>query len=111
MKVVPEPSARRTGAMSASGSATPGFNALMAGSVHLVILPKKMSPSTWPVSLSWPGSMPLTLITGTTPPMTVGNCSWPFFARSSSFRGMSDAPNATVLESICLMPAPEPTDW
>ena len=40
MKVVPEPSARRTGEIAASGSGKPGFNAAMAGSFHLVILPR-----------------------------------------------------------------------
>ena len=40
MKVVPEPSERRTTVMAASGSATPGFSAAIAGSFHLVILPR-----------------------------------------------------------------------
>ena len=40
MKLVPEPSARRTGAMAASGSASEPFSALIAGSFHLVILPR-----------------------------------------------------------------------
>ena len=55
--------------------------------------------------------MPLMLTTGTTPPMTVGNCIWPFLASSSSFSGASEAPKSTVLASIWRMPAPEPTDW
>ena len=41
---------------------------------------------------------------------TVGNCIKPFFESSSSVSGISDAPKSTVLASICLMPAPEPTD-
>ena len=56
-----------------------------------------MSPSTWPVSLSWPGVMPLMLTTGTTPPITVGNCTRPSLASSSSLSGMSEAPKSTVL--------------
>ena len=55
--------------------------------------------------------MPLMLTTGTTPPMTVGNWIRPSLASSSSFSGMSEAPKSTVFAWICLMPAPEPTDW
>jgi hypothetical protein len=40
MKLVPDPSARRTAAMSASGRLTPGFSAVIAASFHLVILPR-----------------------------------------------------------------------
>ncbi len=40
MKVVPEPSARRTGEIAASGSVTPGFSAVTAASFHFVILPR-----------------------------------------------------------------------
>jgi len=35
MKVVPEPSARRTGEIAASGSGRPGFSAAIAGSFQL----------------------------------------------------------------------------
>ena len=51
------------------------------------------------------------LTTGTTPPITVGNCTRPFLARSSSLSGASEAPKSTVLASIWRRPAPEPTDW
>ena len=40
MKVVPEPSARRTGEIASSGSGTPGLSAVSAGSFHFVILPR-----------------------------------------------------------------------
>ena len=40
MNEVPEPSARRTGEIAASGSGTPGFSAVSAGSFHFVILPR-----------------------------------------------------------------------
>ena len=51
------------------------------------------------------------LTTGTTPPITIGNWIRPALASSSSFSGASEAPKSTVLALICLMPAPEPTDW
>ena len=41
-KVVPLESARRTTVMSWSGRLTPGFAALSFGSLHLVILPRKI---------------------------------------------------------------------
>src|SRR5258708_25221351 len=53
-----------------------------------------------PVSLSLPGSTPLTLRTGTIPPMIIGNCVRPFFCRSSGVSGTSEAPKSTVLASI-----------
>jgi len=39
-KLVPEPSARRTTEIAASGSGTPGFKAVSAASFHFVILPR-----------------------------------------------------------------------
>ena len=50
--VVPEPSARWTTAMSVAGSSIPGLTALIAGSFHLVTLPRKMSARRGPVNLS-----------------------------------------------------------
>src|SRR5215472_13103155 len=50
-KVVPEPSARCTGAIARLGSFVPGLSAAIFGSFHFVILPAKMSASTSPVSL------------------------------------------------------------
>ena len=38
--VVPEPSARRTGEIAASGRATPGLSDVSAGAFHFVILPR-----------------------------------------------------------------------
>ena len=50
-------------------------------------------------------------MTGTTPPITVGNWTRPYFSSSSGFSGASVAPKVTVLALICLMPPPEPIDW
>src|SRR5262249_16269615 len=44
--VVPLESARRTTVMSRSGRVTPGFAALSFGSLHLVILPRKIAGYT-----------------------------------------------------------------
>ena len=41
--------------MGVAGSFTSGFRATMAASFHLVILPRKISASKGPLSLSWPG--------------------------------------------------------
>ena len=41
--------------------------------------------------------MPSTLMTGTMPPITVGNWTRPSFSRSSAFSGASVAPKVTVL--------------
>src|ERR1700759_995632 len=49
--VVPEPSARCTGAIARLGSFIPGFNSAIFGSFHLPMLPAKMSARTGPVSL------------------------------------------------------------
>ena len=60
--------------MSSSGSLRSLFSAAIAGAFHLVILPRKISAKVVPSSLSLPASMPFTLMTGTSPPTTVGNC-------------------------------------
>jgi hypothetical protein len=70
-----------------------------------------MLPSSSPVNFIWPGVTPSRFTTGTTPPMMAGNCTRPFFSRSSPFKGMSEAPKSTVFAVICLMPPPEPMDW
>ena len=44
-------------------------------------------------------------------PMIMGNWISPEAFRSSGLRGMSEAPNVTVLALICLIPPPEPMDW
>ncbi|CPM61406.1 Uncharacterised protein [Bordetella pertussis] len=108
---MPEPSERCTTTMSAEGSFRSGLSALMAASSHFLTLPRKMSASTAPDSFSWPGAMPSMLITGTVPPITAGNCSRPFFSRSSALSGSSEAPKSTVLALICCWPPPEPMDW
>src|SRR5882757_11259833 len=58
LKVVPEPSERRTTVMASVGSFRLGLSLAIAGSFHLVILPRQMSPSTSPDSTSSPGLMP-----------------------------------------------------
>src|SRR5262249_10201780 len=54
MYVVPEPSERCTTVMSVVGSFAPGLALAIAGSFHLVILPRKMSARTGPVNFSSP---------------------------------------------------------
>ncbi len=50
-------------------------------------------------------------MTGTTPPITDGNCARPYLASSSGFSGASEEPKSTVPALICAMPPPEPIDW
>ena len=52
MYVVPLPSERCTTVIVVPGRFTPGLTFTMAGSFHLVILPRKMSARTGPVNLS-----------------------------------------------------------
>ena len=52
MKLVPEPSDRCTTRMSSAGSVVPALSAAIRASFHLVILPRKMSASTSPLSAS-----------------------------------------------------------
>ena len=63
-----------------------------------------------PEELKEAGLVQFPMTTGTTPPMTVGNCMTPILSSSSGFSGMSDAPKVTVRAPICLMPPPEPID-
>ena len=83
----------------------------MAASFHMVILPRKMSASSAPVSFSWPGCRPSTFSTGTTPPMADGNWPSPACASSSVESGLSEEPKSTVPALIWAMPPPEPIDW
>jgi hypothetical protein len=83
----------------------------MAGSFHLVILPRKMLARVSPSSFIAPEAMPGTLTTGTTPPITDGNWARPDLARSSGFSGASEEPKSTVPALIWAMPPPEPIDW
>jgi hypothetical protein len=69
-----------------------------------------MSAKVGPSSTICPGATPRTFTTGTTPPITLGNCSSPYRFSSWTESGMSLAPKVTVLDSICLMPPPEPID-
>src|SRR5262249_53374748 len=64
-----------------------------------------------PVENELTGRNSLEIDTGTTPPITVGNCTSPSLASSSALSGMSEAPKVTVLALICLMPPPDPIDW
>ena len=70
----------------------------MAGSLHDLSLPRYMSARTCPVkSRISPGLTPSILTTGTTPPITIGNCMChPSFSNSFGARGMSLAPKSTV---------------
>src|SRR3546814_17087270 len=64
-----------------------------------------------PSSFIAPESMPLTCTTGTTPPITDGNCARPNFSSSSGLSGASDEPKSTVPALIWAMPPPDPSDW
>src|SRR3546814_7989328 len=72
-----EPSERWTTVIFLSGSCTPPLSAAMAGSFHFLTLPRKMLARVSPSSFIAPDSMPLTCTTGTTPPITDGNCARP----------------------------------
>src|SRR5574343_2038975 len=95
--VVPDESERYTKVIAVSGSFTPGLTEAIAESFHLVILARKISDSTSLFSFSWPGATPLTLTTGTTPPIMAGNWARPLFSRSAAGTGSSLAPKSTVL--------------
>jgi len=84
---------------------------VISGAFQVVTLPRKMSASNGPVSLSAPGARPSMLTTGTTPPMADGN--WPRLASASSAldSGLSLEPKSTVPAFTWAMPPPEPIDW
>src|SRR5512140_2406084 len=69
-KLVPEPSERCTTVIGRLGRATPAFSAAIFGSLHLLIVPRKMSPSSAPVSFTSPALTPGRFRSGTTPPTT-----------------------------------------
>jgi hypothetical protein len=75
-----------------------------------LISPRKILANVGPSSVRSPALTPSTFTTGTTPPITVGNCTSPYMSKSAAFSGISEAPNVTSLFWICLMPSPEPTD-
>ena len=110
MNDVPEPSERCTTTIALSGSSTSGFNVVIAGSFHLVILPRNISATISPVSLS-PVSTPGILYGTTTAPIVIGICSeLGASANCESFRGASDIPKCTVFSVCCLTPPPLPID-
>ena len=98
-------------AIACDGSLMPGFSLAMAGSSHFLILPRKILASVGPSITRSPGFTPSTLMTGTMPPITIGNWARPNSSSSLPGSGASDAPKVTVLALICLMPPPEPIDW
>jgi len=109
-KVVPEPSERCTTAIGCDGSFRLGLSFRSAASFHDLISPRKILANVGPSSVRSPALTPSTFTTGTTPPITVGNCTSPYMSKSAAFSGISEAPNVTSLFWICLMPSPEPTD-
>src|SRR5262249_37065504 len=70
---------------------------------HALISPRKILANVGPSSVRSPALTPSTFTTGTTPPITVGNCTSPCMSRSAAFSGISEAPNVTSLFWICLM--------
>lgn len=68
----------------------------MGESLHLVILPRKISARTGPVSLSLPEAAPGTLMMVTTPPTHMGNCTRLAEVSSLLVRGASEPPKSTV---------------
>jgi hypothetical protein len=83
---------------------------------QLVFADGKLTRSTWTssptpaVGPAIPIAGELTL-TGTTPPITDGNCASPASSSSVGESGLSDEPKITVPALICAMPPPEPIDW
>ena len=108
---MPEPSERCTTTIGCDGSLTPALSFWIAASFQVLISPRKILASVGPSSVSSPDLTPSTLITGTTPPRTIGNWIRPALSSSAALSGMSVAPKVTVLAWICLMPPPEPIDW
>ena len=94
--VVPEPSARYTGATARSGRLRPGLSAAIWRSFHMVMSPLYRPASTAPVRRNRFGAIPGRLTIGTTPPITVGNCSSACAASLSAATGASEAPKSTV---------------
>src|SRR3989442_228466 len=78
---------------------------------HLVILPRKISPSTWPVRLR-PDERLATLYAAVTAPIVSGMCSNPgAAARSLGLSGASEPAKSTVFAVIAWIPAPLPPPW
>src|SRR3989454_3462537 len=110
-KVVPLLSDRCTTVIVELGKVTPGFSAEMFAWFHLVILPRKISPSTWPVRLR-PDERLATLYAAVTAPIVSGMCSNPgAAARSLGLSGASEPAKSTVFAVIAWIPAPLPPPW
>ena len=111
MKVVPEPSERCTTLICCAGRFTTRIELLDRRIVPVRDLAHKDFGQGRAVQGDiGPGSMPATLTTGTTPPITVGNWARPAFFSSLGVSGLSVAPKVTVLALIWAMPPPEPID-
>ena len=110
-KVVPEPSARCTAATAVSGSFRPGFRAAILGSFQVAMSPENRPASTAPVRRSRFEPIPGRFTIGTTPPITVGNCSSIFAASFGPAIGASEAPKSTVRAITWFCPALEPSAW
>ena len=110
MNVVPLPSARCTTEIAAFGRVTPGFREVMFASFQFVMVPRKMSPRTWPVRFN-PDGIPGRLYAAVTAPIVSGIWRSPGARdRSVAFSGASLAPKSTVFAVIWEIPAPLPTD-
>ncbi len=83
----------------------------MAGSFQELMVPRKIFARVSPSSLSWPAATPSMFITGTMPPITLGNWPRPPALSSSADSGASEAPKSTVAALIWAIPPPEPMDW
>ena len=110
LKVVPEPSERCTTTIAVDGRVSVGVERL-----DRRVVPggdraeDRCAASVLPSSTSSPGLTPSRLMIGTMPPITIGNCTRPFFSRSASDIGLSVAPKVTVL-AIDLLDAAARTD-
>src|SRR6266540_2980223 len=109
--VVPLLSDRCTTVIVELGRLTPGFKAEMFAWFHVVIFPRKISPSTWPVRLR-PDERLATLYAAVTAPIVSGIWSSPgAAARSLGLSGASDPAKSTVFAVIAWIPAPLPIPW
>ena len=109
LAVVPEGSERWTGMMSASGSATPEFSAVIAGSFHFVIWPRKILAVVSPSSFSL--VTPDRLYDSVIGPATVGNSSVapPWYLEASAAGGATSVPAKSTrfaCRSVCPLPDP-----
>src|SRR5215831_5465637 len=95
--------------MCVEGRLTPGFSCAILGSFQDVMLPRKMSDSTAPVSFRLFGT-PFALYVTTVAPSAQGICRQLLHAVAwSVVSGASLAPKSTVRPVIASTPPPEPT--